>query len=452
MALPLGFDSSFHQRRVDFDAARDDGVTFCYIRWGQRKDWHDSWAPHNWLAAKRTPIFRGAYWVWDERDGDNAQDHMEGVLTVAAAVAPGGYDGQLPLAVDLELEPVDWDELHKFLLQLEAWLGRKPDIYSGSWFYQRVAPLPAWLDDYNHWVTGYNDKGPDVWGEFAKLEPEVICWQQSSSWQVSWTESGTVDRNFWWAGAAHLLEYASMADKVVKIDDLLQWLQDNQYDAIPLPGGPVPFQLHWPTVPPAIVTQPYGVNEQFYPGQPGHEGIDMRAPMGSQVMACAAGKVYRTENDPDSGPYGMQVRIEHPHPDGPFKTVYAHLMSIAVNEDQEVEVGQVIGLADNTGNSTGSHLHLTLKKVGDGSTWLNMDDIVNPTPYLPAIFPGSQPWLCNVPGNLRTTPKVADNLIRLMRAGEMAWPTGAFTGDWWELRVAGTVAWFWEPGYKLQMP
>lgn len=448
--LPVGPDVSFHQRRVDWAAAFEDGVSFCFIRWGQRKDWADPWGPNNWLSAKRTPIFRGAYWVWDERGGDDAEDHMDGVLAVASACCPGGYNGQLPMVADLELEPVSWSELHKWLLMLEAWSGRRPMIYTGAWFYNRIAPLPDWLADYDHWLTGYNDTGPSIWGPLKQLDPTVICWQQSPAWRVSWTESGTADRNEWWAGAAHLLEYASMADKVVKVQDLLKWVQENAYDAEGIPGGTTAFRLQWPAPPPVVVTQAYGINGQFYPGQKGHEGIDIRAGRGVQIFAAAEGKVYRVEDDAASGPYGKQVRIEHPHPTGPYKTVYAHLLSTLVNVDDQVTVGQVVGLADNTGNSTGSHLHLVLKKVGDGSEWLGMDDIVNPTPYLVDIFPGRGPWLVDVAGNLRTTPRVAsNNLVRLVRAGEILVPTGLFTGDWWEVGQGGASGWFWNPGYKL---
>jgi len=35
-----------------------------------------------------------------------------------------------------------------------------------------------------------------------------------------------------------------------------------------------------------------------------------------------------------------------------------------VRVGQTVKAGQRIGLADNTGNSFGDHLHLTLKKIG----------------------------------------------------------------------------------------
>lgn len=451
MTLPIGTDTSFNQRLVDWWGAFFDGVRFAYIRWGQRKDWHDSYAKRSWIESKESPIARGAYWVWDERDGDGADEHMDGVREVNAEINGWGipYDGDLPFAADLELEPVSWDELQRWLLLLELWAGRRPDIYTGSWFYDRVKPIPDWLSEYNHWLTGYNETGPDVWGPMESLDPFIICWQDSPAWQVAWTESGYTDRDKWWPGEAHLKEYANMAQKMVKVADLNKWILENQVDAEEVGDGPGVFNLVWPAPPPVVVTQWHGINPQWYPGQKGHEGLDIRAPNRTQVFAGAAGKVYRTENDPESGAYGRQVRIEHPHPDGPFKSVYAHLMSITVNEGDDVEAGETIGLADNTGNSSGAHLHLTLKKVGDGSDWLQMGDIVNPVPYLPAIFPGGT-WLVDVNGNLRTTPVVSSsNLIRLVRADEIVRPTGIFTGDWWEITVSGGQGWFWNPGYKL---
>jgi hypothetical protein len=55
-----------------------------------------------------------------------------------------------------------------------------------------------------------------------------------------------------------------------------------------------------------------------------------------------------------------------------------------VRTGQQVEARDVIGLADSTGNSTGHHLHLTLKK--DGATAAGETtypgDIIDPTPFL----------------------------------------------------------------------
>ena len=180
---------------------------------------------------------------------------------------------------------------------------------------------------------------------------------------------------------------------------------------------------------------------------PGHEGIDIRAITHSPVFAVTAGDVHRVETNPASGAYGIHVRITHDHPDGPFKTIYAHFEEALVNEGDLVNAGDQIGWANNTGNSFGAHLHMVLKKVGDGSPWMNTSDIVVPTPYMVDLFPG-EGWAVDVEGNFRTSPEVGNNLIRLISANNVVQALD-FDGDWWKVEFQGIVGWFWNPGYKL---
>ena len=246
-----------------------------------------------------------------------------------------------------------------------------------------------------------------------------------------------------------------MSEKYVPVDKLLEFIEQNAVEIEPLPPPPPPperFRLSWPAEPPVVVTQPYGVNPQNYPPPlKGHEGIDMRAIGGSRIFAGTAGQVYRVEEDPDSGPYGIHVRIRHEHPDEVFKTVYAHLQEALVAVDDEVPAGQVIGLANNTGNSFGAHLHLVLKLEGvdeDGKSWMEHSDIINPTPYLTDLFPGDG-WRVDVGGNFRTEPRVAPgNLIRFLAPGPTVQALD-FQYDWWKIVTGGTTGWFWNPGYKL---
>lgn len=143
-----------------------------------------------------------------------------------------------------------------------------------------------------------------------------------------------------------------------------------------------PFYLLWSTDYP-VITQPFGVNAQIYHrfGLPGHEGVDMRALMNTNIYAAFDGVVYEVFRDPKAHAYGIHVRVRHR--DG-FKTVYGHLAKPLVGLGEEVRGGQLIGKADSTGASTGSHLHLTLKR--DGATARGETrypkDIIDPTPYL----------------------------------------------------------------------
>lgn len=466
----LGCDTSFNQGFVNWKKAKEDGVVHAGIRWGQRdgkNGYTDQRARESWENAKIEEIDRFAYWVWDERAGHGAQDHYDGVVSVYPT-----YTGELPFVADLELEPLDWDEFHAFLIMLEGWLGHKPIIYSGAWFYDRVDPLPEWLEEYSHWLTGYNNTGPSIWGPIAALTIRVVNWQQSSSWRVEWCESGLVDRDFWIDDYEGHLLGGDMSEKVVNSDDLRGWIAANEYEPEkPPPVEPPPveppdkFKLFWPSADPKVVTQWYGLNPQWYEpfGIPGHEGLDTRALNGTPIYAMADGEVVRVETNPNSGPYGIHVRLKHVHQGQEYKTVYAHFQSPKVEVGEVVSAGDVVGLADNTGNSSGAHLHITLKVVGKGSPWMNLSDIVNPVPYMPSLFPEctipgfeGTGWRVDVGGNFRTSPTVPPNNANLIRyisagatvisTGEVDWNDG---GDWWEIRFDNRTGWFWNPGYKL---
>jgi murein DD-endopeptidase MepM/ murein hydrolase activator NlpD len=109
-------------------------------------------------------------------------------------------------------------------------------------------------------------------------------------------------------------------------------------------------KLAWPfTVKPPTS----GVSQGF---RPGHTGIDIYAPAGTSIGACAAGTVKLAEKDPPGFTgYGWIVIVDHG--DG-FTTWYAHLGSFAVKVEDRVETGQKIGTVGMTGRTTGPHLHL----------------------------------------------------------------------------------------------
>ena len=140
-----------------------------------------------------------------------------------------------------------------------------------------------------------------------------------------------------------------------------------------------PFMLRWPTDYP-LVTQRFGANPQIYSrwGLPGHEGLDIRALNNTNVYCCADGTVYEVHTNGGNHPYGIHVRVQHR---SGYRTVYAHLARAMVAQGEIVTAGQVIGKADSTGNSSGPHLHLTLKR--DGATERRETrypkDIIDPT-------------------------------------------------------------------------
>lgn len=82
-----------------------------------------------------------------------------------------------------------------------------------------------------------------------------------------------------------------------------------------------------------------------------HEGVDFVAPIGTPVVATAAGRVVQARHH---GAYGNMVEVQHAEG---FVTRYAHLLSMQVQPGQDVRAGERLGLLGNTGRSTGPHLH-----------------------------------------------------------------------------------------------
>lgn len=89
-----------------------------------------------------------------------------------------------------------------------------------------------------------------------------------------------------------------------------------------------------------------------------HSGLDLAAPPGTPVRAVAAGVAAVTRA---AGGYGLHVIVRHAQG---VTSLYGHLSSVAVSSGEPVEAGAVIGAVGSTGNSTGPHLHLEIRRNG----------------------------------------------------------------------------------------
>ena len=91
-----------------------------------------------------------------------------------------------------------------------------------------------------------------------------------------------------------------------------------------------------------------------------HEGIDLFAPLGTQVLASRSGRVASARKNQGMGNY---VVIRHP---GNLITIYGHLSRIFVKKGQFVRQGQLIGSVGKTGNANyrdiQPHLHFEVRK------------------------------------------------------------------------------------------
>ena len=228
------------------------------------------------------------------------------------------------------------------------------------------------------------------------------------------------------------------------------------------PAEALPFRLGWP-VDSRRVNQFFGENPDSYKpfGLPGHEGLDLFAITGANVYAAADGEVTEADQ-PKDHPYGMQIRLVHQGGGKTFRTVYAHLSKLLVQKGQKVKAGDLIGLADNTGNSFGSHLHLTLKIDGETTAGYPAG-IVDPWPYLqeattpPPPSGGQLPQPSGVTVftksqlNLLAEAKPGAKALTLLPAGEALIVLGdaaagrtkiGVQGQWLQVQTAGALAGF----------
>lgn len=90
-----------------------------------------------------------------------------------------------------------------------------------------------------------------------------------------------------------------------------------------------------------------------------HNGIDMAAPIGTEIFAAAGGVVEIAAVEKG---LGKHILLQH---ENSYQTFYSHCDSLLVQSGQQVKSGEVIAHVGTTGRSTGPHLHFEIRKVGE---------------------------------------------------------------------------------------
>lgn len=107
------------------------------------------------------------------------------------------------------------------------------------------------------------------------------------------------------------------------------------------------------------ITSAFGRRRSPFTGRPqNHAGLDLAAPLGTEVYAARAGTVAETGEDPV---YGRYVILAH---DDNWASLYGHLSEIEAKTKNKVSRNSVIGRVGTTGQSTGPHLHFEIRKNG----------------------------------------------------------------------------------------
>ena len=126
----------------------------------------------------------------------------------------------------------------------------------------------------------------------------------------------------------------------------------------------------WPCPSSSRITYAFGGRESPTEGaSSNHQGIDIGASTGSDIVAAADGVVTIATYSASAGNY---VMLSH---GGGVSTVYMHCSSLNVSEGQSVTQGQVIAKVGSTGYSTGPHLHFGIRS---GGSYVNPSNYVSP--------------------------------------------------------------------------
>ncbi|WP_232527559.1 M23 family metallopeptidase [Chryseobacterium indologenes] len=116
------------------------------------------------------------------------------------------------------------------------------------------------------------------------------------------------------------------------------------------------------------VTSSYGTRTHpIFGTKKMHNGIDLKANY-ENVFAVMDGIITSAGWDSKGG--GNYIKVKHFNR---FETSYLHLSEIYYRVGEKVKAGFIIGKSGNTGNSTGPHLHFSVKEFGQS---------INPSHFL----------------------------------------------------------------------
>ena len=144
--------------------------------------------------------------------------------------------------------------------------------------------------------------------------------------------------------------------------------QLTQYDFVNKPRDKKYSKIVMPLNREISITSPYGTRmHPIFGASKFHNGIDLAANY-ENVYSVLDGIVTETGWDNNGG--GNYIKVNHFNR---FETAYLHLSEIYYRVGEFVKAGFIIAKSGNSGNSTGPHLHFSVKEFGQN---------INPTQFL----------------------------------------------------------------------
>ena len=144
--------------------------------------------------------------------------------------------------------------------------------------------------------------------------------------------------------------------------------QLTQYDFVNKPREKNFSKIVMPLNREISITSPYGTRmHPIFGASKFHNGIDLAANY-ENVYSVLDGIVTETGWDNNGG--GNYIKVNHFNR---FETAYLHLSEIYYRVGEFVKAGLIIAKSGNSGNSTGPHLHFSVKEFGQS---------INPSHFL----------------------------------------------------------------------
>ena len=189
------------------------------------------------------------------------------------------------------------------------------------------------------------------------------------------------------------------------------------------------------------------LNRPKYTGNPGND-LSSYGQAKLPIWLSADGVISKVGFDPDG--YGNYVKADHGNG---YETLYAHLDSVSVRVGDRLEMGDLIGIMGETGNTTGVHVHWELRVDGecvDAMLYVDEHYIVylEPEPEVPVepVVEGDRVRVISDDGlNLRTEPDASTNetiVIAMPDGTEFEVEEVVFDGEgncWGEVRLYAAI-------------
>lgn len=207
--------------------------------------------------------------------------------------------------------------------------------------------LILWLQEQ---VTALEDRRDEAMEEYARLQErngalqEAVARKDSQLDRVT-TELGQIESMIG-------LEQTDSQDIAARLDTASHTALERTTFLQNVPSG-YPMRDRGVTSDYGWRTHPVHGDRRF------HRGIDLRAPVGTPVLATADGVVEYAGPHQDSG-FGNLVIVSH---NFGFRTYYAHLKTAEVDIGDFVRKGEVIAQSGQSGLAEGPHLHYEVMHI-----------------------------------------------------------------------------------------